>query len=72
MIIVSPSVVTEFGVDLMKIAGIDGAQAPVLAQRHGPCLETVNFKALETENQVDNTIFTPSLCQPVELWAPQW
>ena len=49
MIIVSPSVVTELGVDLMKIAGIDGAQALVLAQRHGPCLESVNFKALGTE-----------------------
>ena len=48
-IIVSPSVVTELGVDLMEVAGIDKAQAPVLAQNHGPCLESVNFKALGTE-----------------------
>jgi len=52
MIIVSPSVVTELGVDLMKIAGIDGAQAPVLAQSHGPCLESANFKALETKQWI--------------------
>ena len=31
-----PSVVTELGVDLIVVAGIDRAQAPVLAQRHGP------------------------------------
>ena len=47
-IIVSPSVGTELGVDLMEVAGIDKAQAPVLAQSHGPCLESVNFKASET------------------------
>ena len=39
---------TTLGVDLIEVAGIDRAQAPVLAQRHGPCLESVNFKALET------------------------
>ncbi len=47
-IIVSPSVVTELGVDLMEVAGIDRAQAPVLAQRLCRCLGSVNFKAFET------------------------
>jgi hypothetical protein len=46
--IVSPSVVTELGVDLMEVAGVDGAQAAVFAQRHGPCLESVSFMALKT------------------------
>ena len=47
---------TELGVDLMEIVGIDRAQAPVLAQRHGPCFGSVNFKALGTEQTSRNHV----------------
>ena len=51
-------------------AGLDGVNAQLRAREEDKRNHSVVQRLLNEAG--NNTIFTPSSCQPVERWGPQW